>query len=781
MSSVVGPTRFVGQSVARVEDGRILTGRGRYMDDIVLPGMLEGVFARSDVGHARIVSVDAERARSMPGVVAVITPAELDGVVFRIQVAAEIPNYLRPVFHALADAKVRYVGDPVALVVAESRYLAEDARDAIEIEYEPLAAVVTMDQAADPELPALFEDVGSNHIYTETMNFGEPDAAFAEADRVVLALIDSGRVTHVPMEGRGGVADYQAGTDELTYHAGSQAPHALRQALSGLLGHPAERLRVVIPDIGGAFGQKAGLCREDLVVCAAARMLGRPVKWVEDRVENLAVAGHAREETIELEAAVKSDGTILGIGVKMRLNQGAYPLTGTPAPLFGWIARTMIGNAYRIDHMRWSLDVYASNKASYGAYRGPWAAETLAREILVDRIAHDLGLDPVDVRRRNLLTLDEQPRKMMTGPTIEGVASLGALERAVELIDYDGFREEQRRAREHGRLLGVGFSTYIEPAPGPPDFWGAIGFPIGGERAVARLEPDGHLTLMTTQAPHGQSHETTIAQVAATEFGIPMSHVRVLYGDTSTVPYSFLGTGGSRSATMASGSALHATRAVKQKALAYAGNMLEAAPEDLEIVAARIQVRGDPKSGMGLGELAQAVYFMPPEGEDPDLRSTAFFKEPAGGWSGGTHVCFVEIDAETGIVHIPRYEVIEDCGSLINPAVVDGQVRGGVAQGIGIALYEHADYNEEGTFVASTFLNYLVPTAMEIPTIGIEHFETPATDEVNYRGVGEGGTIAAPAAVLNAVSDALGGTRVEQLPLTPDRVMALIDAANGAS
>jgi len=779
--SSVGAARFVGQSVVRVEDGRILTGRGRYMDDIVLPGMLEGVFLRSDVGHARIASVDAEHARSMPGVVAVITAAELEGAVFPVQVPAEIPNYLRPVFHALADDKVRYAGDPVALIVAESRYLAEDARDAVEVEYEPLEAVVTMEQAADPALPALFEDVGSNVFYTEAMNFGEPDAAFAQADRVVTAMIDSARVTHVPMEGRGGVADYRIGTDELTYHAGSQAPHALRQGLSGLLGHPADRLRVVIPDIGGAFGQKAGLCREDLVVCAAAKLLGRPVKWVEDRVENLAAAGQAREETIEIAAAVKDDGTILALDVKMRLNQGAYPLLGTPAPLFAWIARTMIGNAYRIDSMRWSLDVYATNKASYGAYRGPWAAETLAREILIDRIAHDLDLDPVDVRRRNLLTLDEQPCKMMSGPTIEGVAMLDTLERAAELVDYDGFREEQRRAREQGRLLGIGFSTYIEPAPGPPDFWAAIGFPIGGERAVARLEPDGHLTVMTTQAPHGQSHETTIAQVAATEFGVPMSHVRVLYGDTSAVPYSFMGTGGSRSATMASGSALHATRAVKEKALAYAGNMLEISPDDLEIVEARVRVKGDPDSGMGLGELAQAVYFIPPEGEENDLRSAALFDAPPGGFSGGTHICFVEIDPETGIVRIPRYEVVEDCGSLINPAVVDGQVRGGVAQGIGIALYEHARYNDEGTFVSSTFLDYLVPTAMEIPTIGVEHFQSPVMDEVNYRGVGEGGTIAAPAAVLNAVSDALGGTRVEQLPLTPDRVMALIDAANGAA
>jgi carbon-monoxide dehydrogenase large subunit len=773
----VGATRFVGVSVPRVEDERILTGRGRYLDDIVLPGMLEGAFLRSDLAHARIVSIDAERARAMPGVAAVITAAELDGVVSPLQVDAELPGYQRPVYTALAGDKVRFAGDPIALIVADSRHLAEDARDAVEVEYEPLEPVVTMEQAADPERSALFEDVGTNVVYTEAMDFGEPDRAFADAARVVSVSIDSARVTHVPMEGRGGVADYRPGTGELTYEAASQAPHVLRQALAGLLGHPADRIRVTIPDIGGAFGQKAGCFREDLAVCAAARMLGRPVKWIEDRVENLAAAGQAREETIAVRAAVKDDGTILGLDVKMRLDQGAYPAIGTPSVLFGWIVRTMLPNAYRIEHMRWSMDVYATNKATYTAYRGPWAGETLAREILIERIARELTLDPVDVRRRNLLRLDEQPRKMLTGPTLENVDGLGLLERAVELIDYGAFREHQRRARAQGRLLGVGFSTYIEPAPGPPDFFAAIGFPIGGERAVARLEPDGHLTVMTTQAPHGQSHETTLAQVTATEFGVPMSHVRVLYGDTSAVPYSFIGTGGSRAATMASGSALHATREVKRKVLAYAANMLEISPDDLELVDAHIQPRGDPGSGMSLGQLAEAVYFMPPEGEECDLRSVAFFREPPGGFSGGTHVCFVEIDPQTGVVSIPRYEVVEDCGSLINPAVVDGQIRGGIAQGIGIALYEHARYDEEGTFVASTFMDYLMPTAMEIPTIGIEHYETPVMDEVNFRGVGEGGTIAAPAAVLNAISDALGGVRVEQLPVTPDRMLALIDAA----
>jgi carbon-monoxide dehydrogenase large subunit len=776
--STVAASRYVGQSVSRVEDKRILTGTGRYIDDIVLPGMLHGVFVRSPLPHARIVSVDAERARTMPGVVAVITAADLDGLVHPLQFPVEIPNYLRPVFHALASDKVRLVGDPVAFVVAESRYLAEDARDAVEVDYEPLEPIATMEHAKDPARPPIFDDVGSNVFYTETMDIGDPDAAFAQADRVVRETIVSQRVTHVPLDGRGGVAEYRASTGELTYHAATQAPHGLRQAIAGFLGHPAERVRVLVPDIGGAFGQKAMLIREDLVACAASRSIGRPVKWIDDRFENLSTGGHAREETLEIAAAVRDDGTILALEVKMELDQGAYPYVGLLSPLFGWIVRTVIGSAYRIDSMRWALDVYATNKASYAPYRGPWAAETLARETLVDRIAHELGLDPVEVRRRNLIRPDEQPRKLMTGPTLEGVTSLESVERAAELVDLEGFRAEQLRAREQGRRLGIGFSTYIEPAPGPPDYWSSIGFPVGGERAVAKLEPDGHLTVITTQAPNGQGHETTIAQVAASEFGVPMEHVRVLYGDTNAIPYSSLGTGGSRAATMASGSALHATRAVKTKVLAYAAGMLEISAEDLEIADARVSPKDAPDRGLSLAEVAQAVYFAPPEGEEPDLRSVVFFKEPRGGWSGGTHVCVAEVDPETGVVSILRYLVVEDCGSLVNPAIVDGQIRGGVAQGIGIALYENALYDEDANFLAGTFMDYLVPTAMEIPPIEIEHLDGEILDEVGYRGVGEGGTIAAPPAVVNAVFDALGHSPDIVLPLTPERVLDLVERLN---
>ncbi len=581
------------------------------------------------------------------------------------------------------------------------------------------------------------------------------------------------------MEGRGGVADYDAGTGDLTYYASHQAPHNLRLNLAMLLGQPADHLRVISVDVGGSFGLKSAVFREDLVICAAARMLRRPVKWVEDRFENLASSAHAREEMLEVSAAVQDDGTILALDGSMTLDQGAYPALPTFSPLYGWVVRHMITSSYRMQGLRFSSRVVATNKASYGAYRGPWAAETLVRELLVDQIARELGLDPLEVRRRNLITAEEQPRTMLTGPTLEGITSLETVERAAELLDYEGFRREQREAREQGRLLGIGFAVYIEAAPGPPNFFDNLGFSVGGERAHAKLEPDGRLTILTAQHTHGQGHETTLAQVAADEFGVPLDHVRVVHGDTNTAPFSMLGTGGSRAATIASGAALEATRAVKQKVLNLAGTLLEIDPEDLEIVDAMVTPRGVPAKAMPLAQVAAAAYFTPSPDEEPDLRSSATFGGVSrGGWSGGTHACIVEVDPGTGSVQILRYLVVEDCGPLINPAIVDGQVRGGVAQGIGLALYEHAAYDEQGNFLAGTFMDYLLPTAMEVPPIEIEHLHGEQIEEVPYKGVGEGGAIAAPPAVLNAVADAVGGATITTLPLTPERVLELLDAAS---
>jgi carbon-monoxide dehydrogenase large subunit len=776
--SAPGAARFVGTSVKRFEDDRILSGRGRYVDDINLPGMAHGVFLRSSIAHGRIVSIDVEEARTLAGVVAILTAADLEGVAHPLAVRPDVPDVAKPVFTALASDRVRHVGDPIALIVAESRYVAEDARDAIVVEYDPIDAVASIEQAEDPACPKLFDDIDSNLLYEEAMDFGDPDGAFAGA-RVVRETFRPQRVAHVPMECRGGVADHHPGTGDLTYHATTQSPHGLKLGLSGVLGQPAEKLRIVTPDVGGAFGQKAMLNREDIVVCAASRLLGRPVKWVEDRVENMTAATHARSEIVEVAAAVGDDGAILALDVHLKIDVGAYPALPFPPSFLGPIVRTMFPGPYRIENVRWRNTVFATNKASYGTYRGPWAIESLVREVLVDQIARELDLDPVEVRRRNIVRPDEQPRKMATGPTLEGVLSLETLERAVELIDHDGFRREQLEAREQGRLLGLGFATYIEPAPGPPDFMSSTGMHLPGERAVARLEIDGHLTVITAQAPHGQGHETTIAQVAASEMGVPMEHVRIVHGDTQLTPFSVIGTGGSRAATMASGAALHATRAVKGKVLEMAAEMLEISPNDLEIVDAVVRPKGDAEHGIPLAGVAMAAYFAGPPDEDDGLRSTAVYENPAGGWSGGTHACIVEVDPQTGTVEIKRYVVVEDCGQLINPAVVEGQIRGGIAQGIGIALLENALYDDDCNFLAGTFMDYLVPTSMEIPAIEIEHLDSEPLTEVDYRGVGEGGTIAAPPVVVNAVADALGGVRIATLPMTPELVLNLLDEANG--
>jgi carbon-monoxide dehydrogenase large subunit len=766
--------RYVGESVPRVEDTRILTGRGRYIADISLPGMLHAAFVRSPFPHAAINGIDTAEALNVPGVVAVLTAADLD---LSLRSSSELPGYLRPEYTVLASNRVRITGDPVAIVVAETRHAAEDGCDAVMVDYDPLPAVATIDQALDPSVPPLFDDVPSNVFYTEEKTYGDPAGAFEGARTVSLSLRPQ-RVAMVPMEGRGAVADYDPGTGDLTLYASNQAPHGLRFQLAGLLGHPLDRLRVISPDMGGSFGQKTSMWREDVALCVASKRVGRPVRWVEDRIENMTSATHARDERIDVDAAVTDDGTILALDVKMTLDQGAYPLPAMVSPMFGWFARHMTPASYRLQHMRWLLTVVATNKASYGAYRGPWAVETLLRELIVDQVARELGLDPVDVRRRNLITADEQPAKMITGPTLEDVTSRETLERTAQLLDYDAFREEQRQAREEGRLLGIGFSTYIEAAPGPPDFFDGVGFTVGGERANAVLEPDGRLSVYTTQQGPGVGHETTLAQVAATELGVPLDHVRIVHGDTNLVPFSMMGTGGSRAATMASGAALLATRTIKQKALEIAGDMLEISPGDLEIEDAMVAPKGDPGKAIPLADVARRAYFAPEPGEEPGIRSSELFAGATrGGWSGGTHACIVEVDPETGLVEIQRYVVVEDCGPCINPAIVDGQVRGGVAQGIGLALYEDAAYDEDGNFLAATFMDYLVPTAMEIPPIEIEHLHNEPLEEVAYKGVGEGGTIAAPPAVLNAVVDAVGGGKITRLPLTPERVLELLDAA----
>ena len=718
MSTLAG-TRVVGTSVPRVEDDRLLVGAGRFLDDIRIPGMLHAAFVRSPFAHAHVVSIDASAARAVPGVTAVFTAEELETKPLRID--AEIDGYERPAFGALASDRVRYAGDPVAIVVARSRAIAEDAAEAVLVDYDPL-----------PVDGVLFDEVGTNVLFHRVDVHGDVDGAFAAAHHVVRETFVQQRVTNVPMEGRGGIAEFADGS--LTYHASTQAPHSVRLLLEAALGMPKERIRVITPDVGGAFGQKIPLSREEIALCAAARALEQPVKWAEDRIENLMTGGHAREETLEAELALLDDGSILGLRVSMTLDHGAYPALPVPAPLYTDMVRVTLPGGYRVPALAFEARVVATPKASYVPYRGPWAAETLVREALLDRAAAELGLDRIELRRRNLVAPDEQPFRLVTGSTLERMTALETLDRAVELV-----ADEPR-----GALRGIGFAVLAEPAPGPPDFYEAMGFGRASEPAQARLEADGRLTVMTGQSPHGQSHETTLAQVAADTFGVPLDRVTVVHGDTSVGPFFPAGTGGSRAATMGSGAAAAAVAKLRDRVLEETG--ADTVDEAVSLLRGRA------------------------------VEVSAEFLQPDGGWTCATHACVVEVDGETGAVRIPRYVVVEDCGRMINPAIVEGQIRGGVVQGLGQALLEHAAYDEDGQFLTATFMDYLVPTAVEAPSIEIEHLDVPDLGEHEFRGVGEGGALAAPAAVVNAVADALG-VAVTTLPLTPVAMLELVDSA----
>jgi carbon-monoxide dehydrogenase large subunit len=775
--------RFVGSSVPRVEDRRILTGRGTYVDDIVLPHMVHAAFVRSPMAHGRIDAIDTTAAEAMPGVLAVLTGADLAEVTGDL-----IPSGGWPPFGLLATDKVRLVGDPVVMVVAEDRYLAEDACELVEVDITLLPAVADIDDALDPSKPAVFDELGGNVVATvEPTAFGDVDAAFAAADRVVRATLRQHRVAHVPMETRGGVADFDPASDELTYHAACQSPHALRGQLASVLGHPMERVRVVAKDVGGSFGLKASMMREYFCIAAASRKLRRPVKWIEDRNEHLGASGQAREETIDAEVAVAADGTLLGLKADLVLDAGAYPSVPVGATVFADLIRMWLPGPYRWRGYQVGSTVVTTNKGTYTAYRGPWEMETWVRERLLDIVADELDMDPAELRRRNMV--DGAPDdRLITGMPLAEVTSRASLDQALEAIGYESFRAEQAAARADGRYLGIGFATFIEAAPGPAATR-TRGGEVGAERGRIALLSDGHVQYTTAQMPHGQGHETTLAQLVADELGVPFDHVKVVTGDTRVTPYSRIGTGGSRAAAWGSGAAIVTTRKLRDQVLAVAGEVLEVAPADLEVVDGSVVPRGVPSRAIPLSDVARHWLHNPtklPEGVDPGLEAIGVFAgaETSGsGWSGGTHACTVEVDVATGEVRFLRYVVVEDCGQVINPAVVDGQVRGGVAQGIGEVLYEHAAYDRDANFLAGTFVDYLLPTSAEIPEIEIIHMESIPSDGIDIRGVGEGGAIVAPATLTNAIEDALRplGVQVRDQYLPPHRIVELLDSAAPAA
>ncbi len=755
--------RFVGQRIQRREDLRLLTGHGTYVDDLVVPGMLHVAFLRSDLACGTITNLDVSAARELPGVVAVFTGAELNGDVHAAWVDFEGGDGGRP-FRVMADGDVRFAGEAVALVVAESRYIAEDACDLIELEIEEIPAIVGHDAAlADGARPVHPERSNNIHGAIPAAPDPELDAIFESAAHVVTETFHQHRYLCVPMECRGVVSLWDGFRNELVVHTSTQGAHGVRGFLSRALNLPENRVRVVMGDVGGGFGQKMFMIPEEVAVVLAGKRLGRPVKWIEDRRENLMSGQHARNDRMTLSIALDADGHILGMRGDLVEDVGAFPAAGSSS--IGFVGLLFAG-PYKIPRTSFSGAGVYTNTCGRCSYRGPWMMETTAREQMMDTIARQLGMDPLELRRRNVVQDTDLPFTTAAGLVYDRVSIAGSLEQAVEMIGYDALRAEQEQARAEGRLLGVGLGLYVEPS-------GIAMGNMASEGAIVSIGVNGQVQALMSSGNHGQSLETTVAQVVADRLGVDVDDVTVIQGDTASAPFG-PGTGGSRSAVILNGAASSAAGRVRDKVLEIAAHHLEAAVEDLEIERGRISVVGTPTKATSITDVARLAYLNPaglPPGMEMGLEEKARYTPDAPfTWSNSCHACVCEIDPRTGEVTILRYVVSEDCGVMINPDIVEGQIAGGVVQGIGGVLYEHMAYDDAGNPLSTTFVDYLLPTAAEVPEIEYGHIETPAaTNPGGYKGMGEGGAIGSPPAVINAVADAVAhlGARLTRQPLTP--------------
>jgi aerobic carbon-monoxide dehydrogenase large subunit len=772
-----GAGRFIGASVKRREDPRLLTGHGTYVDDVVVPGMLHAAFVRSPYAKARILTIDVEAARRLPGVVAVWTADDINDDVTNMPLSIQTGSgALVADMHPLAKDDVRYVGDPVVIVVATSRYIAEDGCDLVEVDYEPLTPVVDYESAAE-STHLVHDELGTNLSWQgATEPDPELDAAFAASAMVVERTFHQQRQANVPMETRGLIAQWDPASEELTIWISTQNPHEVRLYYSAIMGVPEHRIRVIMRDVGGGFGAKFFVARDEVSVVIAARRLRRPVKWIEDRRENLIASNHAREEKLTVRMGVDKGGLITAVYIDYMDCLGAYPLN--PPEISCFLATAMFPGPYRVPKYGYRAQTVFTNTCARGAYRGPWMMETVARESMMDIVARELGLDPLEFRRRNVIASDELPFTTASGLVYENISPAETLEQAAEIGQYQQFREAQAEARAAGRLVGIGVSLYVEPT--------AIGVGAQGvEVANIRIEPTGKVNVLMGTASHGHSLETTMVQVVAEHLGVALDDVILRQGDTAVSPYGG-GTGGSRSAVVGGGVARIASMRLADRVRTIAGHLMEASPEDLVIEDSVVSVRGTPSKQMTFQEIAQTAYLNSaelPAGIDPGLEETARYAAPMFTFSNAAHLCVVEVNPESAQVTFQRYVVSEDCGVMINPMVVEGQIAGGVVQGIGGALLEEIVYDDDGNPVTSTFLDYLLPTASDVPTIEYGHIETLSGTPGGHKGMGEGGAIGAPPAVINAVYDALAPYRIEltRQPLSPGRLFDLIAAAESGA
>lgn len=770
MSKTVA-ARYAGTRVQRVEDTRLLTGRGTFVDDVSRPGMLHACFVRSPFARARINGIDATAALALPGVRAVFVAADLNPdahEAWHAVAGKDVPDTPRP---PLAEGEAKFVGDPVALLVADSRYIAEDATDLVEVDYEPLPALADFRQAEGAEV--VIHDAYPDNVAGGMAGAPPDEETFAAAACVVSENIYQQIYAPVPIETRGIVVEWSSAADELTIWASTQTPHELRAFAARLLGIPAQRVRVIMRDTGGGFGQKVVPMREDMCIMLAARKVPAALKWIEDRRENLMSAGQARHVNGTARMAFNDDGMILAADINFVQDVGAYP---TPYPVLTTAAIGMFfPGPYRVPKASFAYKTVFSNTAGLAAYRGPWQYESLAREIVLDIAARKIGIDPVELRHKNLLRREEMPYFNPNGMPYDHVAPIETFEQAVKILDHEGFRKEQREALAQGRYLGLGFAAYIEPT-------GAATGHLATEGCTMRMAPTGKINVYVNGGSTGNSIETTVVQLTADALGAEIDDVATIQGDTAVTPYG-AGTQGSRSGPMTAGAVNEAGTMLRNQIVAVAAHYLGVAEADVELANSRAVARDDPHKGVSFADLAYRVYYEPqqlPPGMSPSLEATARFTSQAPiHWANATHACTCEVDVETGQVKLLRYIVSEDVGPMINPTVVEGQIAGGTVQGIGGALLENMVYDDDGNPLATTFVDYLLPTATEVPPIEFGHVEIPGPGVGGYKGVGEGGAIGSAPAVINAINDALAplGVTLTRLPASPAAIVDLIEEA----
>ncbi len=771
-------TMLFGQRIKRREDPRLITGKGRYVGDLTVPGTLHVAILRSPHPHARIVRVDLDDARKAPGVVFAACGRDLGEIGRPVPLLMGNPALKAAMPCPLAVDRVRFVGEGMAVVVAQDRYQAEDALDRIHVEYDLLPAVVDVTKALDPGTPVIHEAIGSNLGARLALKTADVDAALAKADRVLKDRIVIVRGTAGFMENRGILAVPEPG-GKLTVWASHQSPHMVHRAVTEVLGLQTHQLRVVAPDVGGGFGPKATIYPEDYLLPWLALQLGRPVKWIEDRREDLLTTVQEREQFHEIEVGFRNDGTLVAMRDRILMDHGAYSIYGLVVP---FLTTTSILGQYKVPAFEVDMTVVYTNRVPVAPLRGagrPQGAYVMDRA--VDLVGRALGMDAAEIRFKNFVQAHEFPYK--TGllfrdgsiQTFDSGDYPTCLRKALDLIDYKGLRKQQAQERARGRSIGIGIGTCVESTGLGPY-----------EGATVKVDARGRVLLITGSGPQGQGHETSLAQVCADALGVPLESISFQAGDTDAIPFG-IGTISSRIATVSASAVLGAAAKVREKALTIAAGMLEAARDDLTIEDGKIFVKGTPAKAVSLGEVAAAAAGKPgmpmPGGVSPGLEATDYFNVIGTVFSSGTNLAVVEVDPETGEVKVLRYVVVHDCGRVINPLIVDGQIHGGVVHGLGNALFEDLPYSPEGQPLAGSFMDYLIPTAAECPPFEVSHVETPTPlNPLGIKGCGESGTIPATGTLIAAIEDALTpfGVRLRDLPLNPERLRKIIADARTA-